>query len=509
MSTAILPPSVDYSDRDFESLRARIFNLIQSVYPNWTDDAVANFGNILMEGFCFVGDVLNFYQDQQAREGRIATVQFRKNMIAITKLLNYTLPGAAAATADVLLTISNPEQLTGVVVPSRTPVIIGTKAISNPIRGEIQDSILFDLSQGETSKEFSWQHSITQDPFVVASSGKADQRILMPFGPFLPGTDSVSTETQPTWTRVGTFLNSGPNDLHYIVQVDQNERAEFKFGDGKRGAIPVGNTTMNYKTGGGITGNVEKEALSKIEGSFIDSEGNPAYLTAVNLSAAEGGTPRQTVEGARVFAPESTRVQTRTVAREDYEINAKRVNGVGRALYLTSDQEPSIQENRGKLFIIPMTGGVPSQQLLDAVTTMCSITYPNTVTHQFETLAAVYKVINVKAVVYLKKNQIPSTVKAAIISALEDFFEPMNADQTPNENVDFGWYYRDENDNPAGEVAWSDIFNVVRDLTQYIRKIDPGLCTLNDLVGDVSFSNWLFPALGEVTVINGDTGTEI
>lgn len=509
MAQSTLPANIDYSDRDFDSLRARIFNLIQSVFPSWSDDAVANFGNILLEGFCFVGDVLNYYQDSQAREGRIAYTQFRKNMIALTKLINYTLPGAAAATADVTLTITNPEQLTGIVVPSSTPVVLSTKAITDPIRGEIQDDIIFDLSAGETEKTFSWEHSITQDPFVVASSGKADQRILMPFGPFLQDTDSVETPTQSPWTRVDSFLSSGPNDFHYRIQVDQNERAEFRFGDGKRGAIPVGDISMGYKTGGGITGNVELDTLKKLETSFVDSEGTTAYLTATNAAAAEGGTPRQTVNGAREQAPASLRVQTRTVAREDYEINAKRVTGVGRALYLTSDQLSSISENRGKLFIIPTTGGTPSQALMDAVYEMCTVTYPNTVTHQFEVMAAVYHKVHVKATIYLQPKQVASTVKAAVIAALEDFFEPMMADLTENPNVDFGWNYKDEDNNAVPEVAWSDVFNIVRDLKTYIRKIDPNACTLNGIVGDTQFSAWKFPALGDVTIINGETGTEI
>jgi len=509
MANAILPPNIDYSDRDFDSLRARVFDLISSVFPTWTDDAVANFGNVLIEGFCFVGDVLNYYQDNQAREGRFAFVKLRRNMIALTKLIGYTLPGATAATADVTLTVTNPEQLTGAVVPSKTPVIVSTKAITNPIRGEIQDTISFNLDMGQTELTVSWEHSITQSPFVVASSGKADQRILMPFGPFLQNSDSVQTDAQSPWIRVNSFLNSGPNDFHYVISVDQNERAEFRFGDGKTGAIPVGNITMGYKTGGGVSGNVERDALTKLETAFVDSQGNPAYVVASNVYAAEGGTPRQTVNGARLQAPESLRVQNRTVAREDYEINAKRVDSVGRALYLTSDQEPSISENRGKLFVIPTSGGVASQQMLDEVFEMCSVIYPKTVTHQLEVLPAVYKTIDVVAVIYLQPKQVPSEAKAAVIAALEDFFEPMLADLTPNPNVDFGYYYRDEDNNSAPEVAWSDVFNVVRDLKQYVRKINPNSCTLNGLVSDVQFSTWMFPTLGEVTVINGIDNTEI
>ncbi len=508
---SILPASMDYSDKDFESLRARIFDLIRSVYPNWTADAIGNFGNILVEGFCFVGDVLNFYQDQQAREGRFGHVQLRKNMIALAKLIGYELPGATAATCDVELTITNADQLVGIVTPSKTPVVVGSRAITSPVKGELQGSVVFDLSSGETSKVFSWRHSITQTPYVVASTGKADQRILMPFGPFLQNTDAVETPTQGPWEKVDSFFNSGPNDAHYRVEVDQNDRAEFIFGDNKNGVIPVGNITCRYEIGGGIAGNVEADALQKVEGTFVDSIGNAAYVTATNAVDAEGGAPREEVEAARVNAPESLRVLSRTVAREDYEINAKRVPGVGRTLMLTSNEEVSIGENRGKLFVIPTTGGTPSSAMIDDVKTMVTITYPNTVTFQLEVLPAVYKAIDVRAVVYLRNNIAASVARAAIVNALEDFFEPMLADGTANPNVDFGWNYKDADDNPAGEVAWSDVFNIVRDLTQYLRKVDAGSSgfTLNGVRDDISIPNWQFPALGNVVIINGDNGTEL
>ncbi len=36
-SVALLPDSVDYTDRDFDALRARLIALVQSVFPDWTD----------------------------------------------------------------------------------------------------------------------------------------------------------------------------------------------------------------------------------------------------------------------------------------------------------------------------------------------------------------------------------------------------------------------------------------------------------------------------------------
>lgn len=513
---ALLPPNMDYSDRDFESLRARLFDLIPSVFPKWTASQVHNFGNLIVEAHCFVGDVLNFYQDQQAPEGRWTTVQMRKNMIALAKLVSEVLFGRVAATADVTLTITNAADLTGLVVPVATPVVVGTTAITSPVNGEIQDVISFDLSLGETSKTFGWEHSETQTPYTVASSGKATQKILLPFSPVLVQSVGVSTPTQGPWTRVDTFYGTGPNDPVFKALLDQNDYCQVVFGNGKNGVVPVGNVTHVYKTGGGPSGNVEAGSLTKIQGDFQDTEGRKAIVVSTNAVDAEGGLGREEVEAGRERIPRSVRVSDRTVAREDYEINAERVEEVGRSLMLTSNEDPTILENRGKLFIIPKTGGTPSQSILDDVYQMCTVLFPNTVTFQLDVLAAVYLTVNVEVIIYLQTNRQNSSTwasdaKAAVVEALEDYFEPMLADGTKNTNVDFGYYYRDEDDNPAGEVAWSDVANVIRDQRTYVRKIDPGPngLLLNGLRGDIGISNWLFPELGTVKVINGATGTEI
>ena len=54
----LLPPSVDYTDKDFDALRERLIALLQSVFPEWSAFSVAGFGNILLEMYAFVGDVI-------------------------------------------------------------------------------------------------------------------------------------------------------------------------------------------------------------------------------------------------------------------------------------------------------------------------------------------------------------------------------------------------------------------------------------------------------------------
>ena len=83
---ALLPDVIDYTDKDLDSLRLRIISLIQTVFPGWSDFETANFGNLLIELYAFVGDVITHYLDNLARESRLTTAVQRKNVIAYERL---------------------------------------------------------------------------------------------------------------------------------------------------------------------------------------------------------------------------------------------------------------------------------------------------------------------------------------------------------------------------------------------------------------------------------------
>lgn len=509
---AILPISQDYTAKDFSSLRNRMFNLIRSVFPDWTVEASANFGNLLVESFCFCGDVMTYYQDQQAGESRWSTVQLRKNAIALARLIGYRLSPAAAASADVLLTLTNASALTGTVTaPTGTPVVVRTNEVTAPIRGELDAPVTFNVTGGETAKTFTWRHRITQPAVTVPSTNRPNQSIWLPFTPFIDtwtettsATETVSTTVDGPYYRVQNFIDSDATSKHYRLQLDQNDAAQIIFGDGRNGKIPAGTITATYKTGGGIDGLVDQGGLVVLETALYDSAGTRAYCTVTNPATAVGGIPREEVAAARVLAPASLRTLSRTVAREDFEINALRVPGVGRAVMLTSNEQVGIAENSGKLFIIPTTGGVASAGLISDVEAMIAVGYPSTVTFRLEVLSAPRRAINVDVSVWLRANTTPSVARAAIAAALEDYFEPMLASSEPNPNIDFGWNYKDADGNPAGEIAWSDIFDVVRDVA-VVRKVDQGML-LNGAVNSVSIANWEFPELGTLTIRDGNTG---
>ncbi len=82
----LLHPGVDYTDLDFDSIRLRLIGLVKESFPEWTDFAVASFGNILLEMYALVGDVLSYYLNAQARESRLATATQRKNVIVLARM---------------------------------------------------------------------------------------------------------------------------------------------------------------------------------------------------------------------------------------------------------------------------------------------------------------------------------------------------------------------------------------------------------------------------------------
>lgn len=502
---ALLPQNTEYTDKDFDSLRLRLRNLVRSVFPEWTDYNVSNFGNILLEMFAHVGDVLTFYQDNQARQSRITTATQRRALLGLVKLISYTPATASAATVDV--TISLPTTPIGsVTIPART--MIYTQEITTPIAYQLLTDAVIPAGASPATVTVSAENSESHGQ-VFTTTGAANQEVVLLRTPYIDGSAQVTdgSGALTPFSQVDNFLTSGPADRHFVVVVDQNDRATVRFGNGINGAVPVGNVSVVYKTGGGSTGRVLANKLVRLDGSWSDSLGNAVNPTVTNASASSGGTDRQSVAQIKALAPASLRAITRSVSKEDFEINARRVSGVARALMLTSNEDPSVLENSGNLYIVPVGGGAPSSTLMSSVHTMVTVTYPSTLTFAVNVQPPVYKTINVYAVIYARQGYSKTTVAASVRSALQTFFSAQNSDGTDNTNIDFGGNIKDADGNVVGEIALSDVFNVVRD-TVGVRKVGAAAqdFTLNDAHDDVALTTSEFPVLGTVDLRDGDTG---
>src|SRR5262245_40386577 len=99
-------PIIDYMARDYESLLKAMRDAVPSKLPEWKDFAnEADFGNVLLELFAHVGDILSYYQDRVANESFLGTARTRRSVIEHLRLIGYKLATAVPAAASMNVTV--------------------------------------------------------------------------------------------------------------------------------------------------------------------------------------------------------------------------------------------------------------------------------------------------------------------------------------------------------------------------------------------------------------------
>lgn len=502
---SIFPVNVDFTARDTEAILFRLFRAIQSVFPQWSDRSVANFGNILLEGLGFTGDVKGFYQDSQAREAFLVTATQLKNVLRHARRNSYVPGEPSASTADVVITLTDGPAVKD--VPIVKGSIIRSKSVTDPTRWQIlADTVLPALSQTITVSVENSETFIE----IFESPEAADFEVRLEFSPFLSVVSLQDATGVWSLPPVNTFLDSGPGDKVVRQFRNDSDQGLLRAGDGTNGKIPVGDFEVEYKVGGGAVG-AEQNTLEVPEFVLTNIDGDAVNFSLTNPAAAVPGSDRESSDEIRVNAPAALRTNIRSVTQDDFAINAKLVSGVARALILTSDDLASIAENFGQLYIVAFgattTSGrfkaaAPTQALLDQVDSFIRADRPPTITFDFNTTGAILKSVDVTARVFLAEGATPATVDANVRTALEDFMAVALADRTPNPDIGFGFEFTDENGDPDPFLAFSDIFNAVRDASG-VRKVDRDTFLP---AADVALTLNEFPVVGTVTILNATTG---
>ena len=82
--------TVQYLNKDFDSLKAQLINFAQTYYPNtYNDFSEASPGMMLIEMASYVGDILSFYIDNQIQENFLQFAKQRKNLLAQAYIYGY------------------------------------------------------------------------------------------------------------------------------------------------------------------------------------------------------------------------------------------------------------------------------------------------------------------------------------------------------------------------------------------------------------------------------------
>lgn len=214
------------------------------------------------------------------------------------------------------------------------------------------------------------------------SDGSAGQSLQLLHSPILArdaSRDHLVVETSggetEIWQEVRDFGDSGPEDCHYVLDdldgsitlgpsLLQPDGTVYSFGK----VPPKGSSFRfrRYQYGGGVGGNVPRGTISVLKTSI------PYVARILNRQPAVGGRDAQSLEDARVRAPQTLRTRTRAVTAEDFEHLAMEVPGVARAHCLAPGSQPGDPSDPrpGQVFVIVLphsenvSGEVPPDQLV-------------------------------------------------------------------------------------------------------------------------------------------------
>lgn len=140
---------------------------------------------------------------------------------------------------------------------------------------------------------------------------------------------------QQDWHAVGDLLDidTGPETLAFVVEVENDGTAFLRFGDGINGVRPEAGASFSarYRLGVGTRGNVGRDTITLIDSSQLMPAARAAISAVTNPLVAWGGADSETADHVRQSAPVAFRTQQRAVTPEDYRDVALRYPGVRRA----------------------------------------------------------------------------------------------------------------------------------------------------------------------------------
>ena len=346
-----IPISIDYTGRDYYSIREELIARIQSRIPEWTASDPADFGVALVESFAYLGDLMSYYIDRNANESFIGTATQRQSVLNIAQTYGYIPAGYRQAYTT--LTFTN-TSATAITIPAGT-VVSGDVVIADTVQ-TLYFTTASDLSVAEqigaspgTGDTTAYQgrsvilvseNANTNGELVGTSAGTPSMTFELGETPVVDGSIEVYIQDGDVfskWTQVPHLLDYGPTDLVFTIYLDKDNVVSITFGDGVSGVIPTlySEVRVKYVVGGGELGNVVPDTLTTLyyvpgltEGETTALQGN---ISVTNSDTALGGSDPETTDQIRLSAPLSLRANTRAVTLQDYADLALGVSGVGKA----------------------------------------------------------------------------------------------------------------------------------------------------------------------------------
>jgi predicted phage baseplate assembly protein len=256
------------------------------------------------------------------------------------------------------------------------------------------------------------------------------------------------------WQEVGDFYDSQPDSPHYTLD---RTTGVVTFGDGRKGRIPVANpanpggniVARLYRYGGGKGGNAGANTITGLQTFIADVDG------VTNLRPAYGGSNEETVDDAKLRAPQELKSKGRAVTAEDFEYLAVQTPGVrirrAKALPLVHPQfRDALIPGVVTVIVVPDSDApnpTPAEATLAIVCAHLNV--HRLLTSELYVVGPTYRKVKIEADIIVRPDADLAEVKRAAEARLTAYFHPLTGGDAGT-----GWDF-------GGAVFFSKVYRVV------------------------------------------------
>lgn len=430
---------IDYTSRDFAALKADLIALIKErTGTTWDPTDYSDLGNVMVETFAYMGDIMSHYLDRIANETTIDTAVQRNTLLSFAKIYDYVISGPTPATVDVTFTNISENTI---------DIPIGTQVMA-PLSFGIYSEVYFETTESATAIAPGTSITLTCQEGKTVNTDKPDlidstYNIALPSN--LGTSDGLANQTFTipelgvvnnsitvyvgqgvafgSWSYIDNLFEAGPSDKVFTTSPNEDGTVDILFGDNVNGAIPPSGQLISaeYKVSVGAAGNIK--SLSITEVTFFPGNLDPqvtTYFTVSNNAPASGGADGDTLVDIKKKLKAAVITRRRAVTLDDFSYLANLAEGVGKA------SAASTVYTSVNLYVQPMNDGqaatgYPQANIIGIATTGTAVTFATDNPHGFS-VGNTVNISGVNPIAYNLQNvtvtAVPTTSTFTVASTL-------------------------------------------------------------------------------------------
>jgi len=303
--------ALDFTNYDFDDLVDQLTNRLKE-RDAWKDTYRSSTGQMLIELFSYIGNMVLYYVERRAEESYILTAKNKSSIVNLVRLLNYIPKRKASAVGILRMTLTDGINSKMVFIPKYTvcttssgmKYMVSEDAVIMPgqtyvdvngVQGELVT--LNRVGNGVPDQEYTIEDDSVENTNVFISVGGA------------------------FWSQVTSFIYSTSSTKDYTLKTELNDYVTIVFGNGVFGLAPaIGEAIeIKYIRSEGVSGNVyELDRITTLVSTIYDEDSAAVDVSVSNVSTFLGGDDAETAEEIREEAPKVFATGDRAVTKNDF-----------------------------------------------------------------------------------------------------------------------------------------------------------------------------------------------